>query len=224
MFQGWNLLTSLGPSYYNFDPKAYEAALKISSKRPEEDKRQQQSASEKESMDAKSKILYTGFVAQEVEEAAKKLEYDFSGVDAPKNEKDYYGLRYSEFVVPLVKAVQQLSAKNDSLQQRLEKLEMLLGASPSNLTLINGSIAQNSPNPFKGNTTVSYNLPQQGVGNAQIVVYDVAGKRLRMFNLPSQSRGTVHIDAILYYRRALTSISLFINGKMIDTKKMVLIK
>ena len=52
-------------------------------------------------------ILQTGFIAQEVELAAKKLGYDFSGVDAPKNDKDNYGLRYSEFVVPLVKAIQE---------------------------------------------------------------------------------------------------------------------
>ena len=51
-------------------------------------------------------ILQTGFIAQEVELAAKKLGYDFSGVDAPKNDKDNYGLRYSEFVVPFLKAMQ----------------------------------------------------------------------------------------------------------------------
>ena len=33
--------------------------------------------------------------------------YDFSGVDKPKNDKDFYGLRYAEFTVPLVKAVQE---------------------------------------------------------------------------------------------------------------------
>jgi hypothetical protein len=48
----------------------------------------------------------TGFIAQEVEQAANEIEYDFSGVDAPKND-DLYGLRYVEFVVPLVKAVQE---------------------------------------------------------------------------------------------------------------------
>ena len=41
--------------------------------------------------------------------------YDFSGVDAPKNDKDIYGLRYSEFVVPLVKAVQEL---NESFRKK----------------------------------------------------------------------------------------------------------
>ncbi len=64
-----------------------------------------------------------------------------SGVDAPKNKIDMYGLRYAEFVVPMVKAVQELNEKvedleleilnrksdNEMLAQRLEKLEVLLG-------------------------------------------------------------------------------------------------
>jgi hypothetical protein len=55
----------------------------------------------------KEAVTYTGFVAQEVEVAAKQLGFDFSGVDAPKDSSDVYGLRYAEFVVPLVKAVQE---------------------------------------------------------------------------------------------------------------------
>ena len=46
-------------------------------------------------------------------ESSQNLNYDFSGVDAAKNDKDLYGLRYAEFVVPLVKAVQELSKLND---------------------------------------------------------------------------------------------------------------
>ena len=52
-------------------------------------------------------MVWTGFSGQQVDEAAKEIGYDFSGVDKPKNENDLYGLRYSEFVVPLVKAVQE---------------------------------------------------------------------------------------------------------------------
>ena len=62
-------------------------------------------------------ILQTGFIAQEVELAAKKLGYDFSGVDAPKNDKDNYGLRYSEFVVPLVKAMQEMIQEQRAINQ-----------------------------------------------------------------------------------------------------------
>jgi hypothetical protein len=75
-------------------------------------------------------IRYTGFIAQEVEAAAKKSGFDFSGVDKPKNENDQYALRYAEFVVPLVKAVQEQQAiidaqnkKIEDLIKRLEKLE-----------------------------------------------------------------------------------------------------
>lgn len=70
----------------------------------------------------KEKITYTGFIAQEVEAAAKQLGFDFSGVDAAKNENDTYGLRYAEFVVPLVKAVQEQQALIEALQKQNELL------------------------------------------------------------------------------------------------------
>jgi len=76
------------------------------------------------------KITQTGFIAQEVEMVAKEIGYDFCGISLPSNEKDLYGLRYSEFVVPLVKAVQEqqvmiedLKNTNKNLLERLEKLE-----------------------------------------------------------------------------------------------------
>ena len=54
-----------------------------------------------------SSIVRTGFIAQEVEAAAKKIGFDFDGVSTPENETDLYGIRYAEFVVPIVKAVQE---------------------------------------------------------------------------------------------------------------------
>lgn len=71
----------------------------------------------------KAAIKFTGFVAQEVEAAARKLNYDFSGVDAPKTTSGFYGLRYSDFVVPLVKAVQELSKKTDEIAALKSELE-----------------------------------------------------------------------------------------------------
>jgi hypothetical protein len=69
----------------------------------------------------KEVIIQTGFLAQEVEQAAQSLGYDFSGVDAPKNENDFYGLRYAEFVVPLVKAVQEQQEMIERLSNIVEK-------------------------------------------------------------------------------------------------------
>jgi hypothetical protein len=81
----------------------------------------------------KENIRYTGFIAQEVEEAAQKIGYDFSGVDAPKNENDFYGLRYAEFVVPLVKGMQEqqklietLISENNQMKDELAQIKLLL--------------------------------------------------------------------------------------------------
>ena len=72
----------------------------------------------------KEKIRYTGFIAQEVEQAAKDVNFDFSGVDAPTdNPVDYYGLRYAEFVVPLVKAKQELAQIIEGQEQTLANLQ-----------------------------------------------------------------------------------------------------
>jgi DNA integrity scanning protein DisA with diadenylate cyclase activity len=72
-------------------------------------------------------------MAQEVERAAKESGYDFSGVTAPKNSKDLYSMNNEEFVVPLVKAVQEqqqmidsLKKHNDDLEGKLKALEKML--------------------------------------------------------------------------------------------------
>ena len=70
----------------------------------------------------------TGFIAQEVEQSAKELNFDFSGVDKPDNNKDLYGLRYSEFVVPVVKAIQELDAATKEKDEKIEELEKALVA------------------------------------------------------------------------------------------------
>lgn len=78
---------------------------------------------EQKNVNTRKPITQTGFIAQEVEAAAKKLSYDFSGVDAPKNKDDFYGIRYAEFVVPLVKAVQELSEENKELKEIILKIQ-----------------------------------------------------------------------------------------------------
>ncbi|HPF90416.1 MAG TPA: tail fiber domain-containing protein [Flavobacteriales bacterium] len=67
------------------------------------------------------KILFSGFLAQEVEQAAKETGYDFSGLHLPKSDKEVYSLSYETFVVPLVKAVQELAVMVDELQARDEE-------------------------------------------------------------------------------------------------------
>jgi hypothetical protein len=75
----------------------------------------------------------TGFVAQEVEEAAKQSDYDFNGVTKPETPDGLYSLRYSDFVVPLVKAVQEQQQMIEKLEQKIKELEKKVAACSTNL-------------------------------------------------------------------------------------------
>ncbi len=73
-----------------------------------------------------SLMRHTGFLAQEVEKAANLLNYDFDGVDKPQNENTVYGLRYATFVVPLVKAMQEMKMLIDEQKLEIERLRKLI--------------------------------------------------------------------------------------------------
>lgn len=68
-------------------------------------------------------MIHTGFIGQQVERLSAELGYDFSGIDKPKSANDYYGLRYAEFVVPLVKAVQEQQQIIKELQSEILQLK-----------------------------------------------------------------------------------------------------
>lgn len=69
------------------------------------------------------KMRFSGFMAQEVEKAAQKAGYNFSGIDKPEEEDGLWGLRYAEFTVPLVKAVQEQQAMIEELKKQVEALQ-----------------------------------------------------------------------------------------------------
>jgi hypothetical protein len=172
------------------------------------------------------KVQFTGFVAQDVEKAAKDIGYDFSGID--KSGK-IMGLRYSDFVVPLVKAVQQLSQQNEDLQKQINELKVMMNVqqltASNNLQtekLSSASLEQNTPNPFKNATTINYNLPQK-FAHAQIIITDKNGKSLKQINISGSGKGTVNVDAATLSAGAY-NYSLYADGKLISSKQMVLTK
>jgi trimeric autotransporter adhesin len=71
--------------------------------------------------DDREKQVCTGFLAQQVEEAAKQCAFNFNAIHKPENDKTPYSLSYEEFVVPLVKAVQEQQAEIELLKQQNKK-------------------------------------------------------------------------------------------------------
>ena len=105
---GLEFIKALRPVTYHFDVKKQEELIGI-----------------KEVMDWEGKydiesIQFSGFLAQDVEMAAQKAGYDFSGID--KSGK-IMGVRYSEFVVPIVKAMQEQQQMIEDLREEIELLK-----------------------------------------------------------------------------------------------------
>ncbi|MEP6683287.1 MAG: T9SS type A sorting domain-containing protein, partial [Parafilimonas sp.] len=158
----------------------------------------------------------------------------------PENDGDFYALNYSAFVVPLVKSVQELSKQNDSLKEinasmqsqindmktAIQKIANKEGVDVSSATvnslITSAALAQNVPNPYNHTTSIAYNLPTT-FSTAQIVVTDNAGKVLKTVNVSGQGKGVLHLDASSLAAGAY-NYSLYIDGRMIDTRKMILSK
>lgn len=59
-------------------------------------------------------VEHFGFIAQEVDELASHKEYGFVVLD----DEGMYGIRLTEFIAPLVKAIQELDKRIEELERK----------------------------------------------------------------------------------------------------------
>lgn len=226
---GLTFINKLTPVTYTLDLAEIDNILRLKEMKDKDGKSKQYSKEEVETRRKKEQIIYTGFIAQDVEATAKSINYEFSGVDAPKNEKDPYGLRYAEFVVPLVKAVQELSIQNEAMKKELSELRALVKGDTNKSTdavvksaVSKASLFQNTPNPFNNVTRIRYYLPS-GSTNSKLTITSSDGKILKVISLQNNDKSGVIISSgelmpgIYFY-------SLTVGGEKVDTKQMVITK
>ncbi len=122
--RGLDFIMQLRPVTYQFDVKKFDADLGVAA--------DQMGSGYNEAL----QLRRSGFIAQEVEQAALKTGYNFSGLIKPKDPKEHYSLSYDAFVVPLVKAMQEQQQTIDEqnkkiaeLQQQLDEIKKLLTSS-----------------------------------------------------------------------------------------------
>jgi trimeric autotransporter adhesin len=113
--KGLDFIKRLRPVVYNFDTRKYEEHV---SQQLSDSTRNQRL---KENFSASTNIRHSGFIAQEVEKAAIASGYDFDGLHLPEQGKDYYSLSYSQFVVPLIKGMQEQQALIEGQQKMIDK-------------------------------------------------------------------------------------------------------
>jgi trimeric autotransporter adhesin len=109
--KGLSFIMKLRPVAYNFQTKKYEAYIHGATR-----------FASSVDYSASENLRHNGFIAQEVEQAARESGFEFDGVIVPKNATETYGLSYSQFVVPLVKAVQEQQAMIQQQQQQIDEL------------------------------------------------------------------------------------------------------
>jgi hypothetical protein len=91
------------------------------------------------------------------------------------------------------------------------------------LSVISGaSLQQNIPNPFSHMTTINYALPQT-FSSAKIIITDKGGNALKEINISVKGRGSLTVDASTLASGAY-QYSLYVDGRLIDTKQMILTK
>ncbi len=233
---GLAFINKLRPILYNVDIKSLKAYINKGNKQIAKTITEAGKVIEEKATEESAKIIYDGFVAQEVEKAAKELGFEFSGVDKPTTKDGLYGLRYDNFVVPLVKAVQELSKENEALkdenkalERRIEKLEVLMNTSSSNLSpalknirLPGASLEQNAPTPFSNITSIKYALPVK-FNSANMVINDMNGKTIKQVSLSGSSKGLLQVDAFALPSGTYT-YSLVVDGIMINSKQMMISK
>lgn len=219
--KGLDFIKKLRPVVYNFDTKKFDAFLK----------KDMSEAARKEIQEldytASTAIRQSGFIAQEVEKAAKEAGYNFNGVHAPENESDNYSLAYGQFVVPLVKAVQELSAENELLKKELAELKTLVknitpGGAVNPADATESLLYQNSPNPVDQSTTIRFTISPLAE-NAVLTIVSINGQKVKEFDLTGRSKDQVEIHAGELAPGTYV-YSLVVDGKKIDSKKMTLTK
>jgi hypothetical protein len=174
-----------------------------------------------------------GFIAQEVESLFPEVVH----VQEGDREDGTYGINYDGIGPIAIKAIQELKSEMDEkdqyiaeLEERLTRIETLIteGQTAQNYLVLENTPAeleraalkQNVPNPFETLTTIAYTIPEQAQ-QAQLQIADANGRVLRKMEIRQRGQVQTTLDAqqlpagTYYY-------SLWVDGQLIGTKKMLL--
>ena len=170
------------------------------------------------------------------EQALEKVHYGLSVDDLKEQfpelvyekEDGSEGVNYIEMIPILVSTINELNNRIATLEQENAKqgktvFEAKDAESATGLR-INGepSISQNSPNPCNASSEVSCTIPDN-TSNAAIYIYDLTGKVLDTIQIDGRGTTTATIETS-GLAPAMYLYSLVCDGKVIDTKRMIVSK
>lgn len=153
-------------------------------------------------------------------------------ISASKETIPVKAVNYTELIPILIKAMQELSQQVNAKDERINALQQQLNelkngaavqSGNSKIIMLSGaSLSQNAPNPFVKGTTINYTLPQS-FGTAKIVITDNYGKVIKDMKVTGSGKGSLYTDASSL-AAGTYQYSLYVDGKLVETKQMVLQK
>jgi|GEM_PF-6589759 len=180
---------------------------------------------------------HIGFIAQEVKEVFPEL--------VTEDAKGFYAVDYQGMIPVLLTAAKEqgktIADQNTQIvkqeeairqqQQQIDELKILVqslaatntgknSGMPVTLTDKNAIVLnQNVPNPFAESTLISYNVPSDFT-KAQIIFTTNEGKIIKTVDITQKGQGSLTVFAN-DLSKGIYSYSLVVDGKTIDTKKMI---
>jgi Secretion system C-terminal sorting domain len=103
-----------------------------------------------------------------------------------------------------------------------------LGTDPD-IPIVKSRLFQNYPNPFNPSTTISFELDTDNTENIELVIFNLKGQKVRTFSvILSGVEGSVSWNGNDDNNQSVSSgvyfYKLSVNGKTVDTKRMLLMK
>ena len=227
--------TSSSPAYKSMNVEQPNYSEKLSSLSTTEYFIEEKATASPQSMSADSMAVLPEKTIIE-EQALEKVHYGLSVDDLKEQfpelvyekEDGSEGVNYIEMIPILVSTINELNNRIATLEQENAKqgktvLEAKDAESSTGLK-INGepSISQNSPNPCNASTEVSCTIPDN-TSNAAIYIYDLTGKVLDTIQIDGRGTTTATIETS-GLAPAMYLYSLVCDGKVIDTKRMIVSK
>jgi hypothetical protein len=163
-----------------------------------------------------------GFIAQDLEKILPEAVFYF------KDEDRYY-IDYNAVLPVLVEAMKAQQGQIEVLKSEVEsccksnlKSASLTEVPTNNLAENVAQLDQNVPNPFSQETKIGCFIPD-GSGNSVLYIYNMNGTQLQQYSITGKGKQTVTINGNSY-EPGMYLYALVIDGKEVDTKRMILTK
>ncbi len=167
-----------------------------------------------------SDIRNAGLIAQEVEAIIPEVVYS-------NDSNDFKLLSYTGLIPYLIEAIKEQ-------QLEIEQSRDIINSNDVNKTLLSNNnlqnsdleekdkalLYQNNPNPFIENTNIKYYIPNDAESGS-ILIFNLYGNLLRTIDLYNKGFGDIIINGG-DFEPGMYIYSLIVNGKEVDTKRMIL--